>query len=99
MGDAQAELGDDVPAPVTGLSAWVTHEVLGAEQWIGAGSTVWQVIDTTKATPEDSRGIVHQAQIIPVARRLRCRLWGLLHGYGWLPVVPAGGVGADHASA
>ena len=66
--------------------AYITHEVLGSEQWIGAGSTVWQVVDPSKATAENSTGIVHQAQIIPIARCLRCRIWALLHGYGWLKV-------------
>jgi hypothetical protein len=37
---------------------------------------IWTVID-------DSRGAVHYA---PYTGRLGCRLWGLLHGYLWLPV-------------
>jgi hypothetical protein len=60
-------------------------EVLGSEQWIGAGSTVWQVVDPAKATAENSNGIVHQTALLPVLKKLRCHLWGWFHGYGWLP--------------
>lgn len=67
-------------------TAYLKAEQLGAEQWLGAGSTIWQVVDPSKTTLENSQGIVHQAALIPIARKARCRVWSLLHGYGWLPV-------------
>lgn len=65
--------------------AYLHREVLGSEQWIGAGTTIWQVIDPSKTTEEDRSGVIHETQIIPVLKKTRCRLWALLHGYGWLP--------------
>lgn len=77
--------------------AFIRSEVLGSEQWIGAGSTVWQVVDPAKTTVENSEGIVHQAAILPF-RRVRCLVWGFFHGYGILHKQAASGVGNGRAN-
>ena len=69
-------------------SAYLHSEVLGSEQWIGAGSTMWMVIDPAKSTIENSMGVVHQVEFLPVLKKTRCRVWALWHGYGWLRVRP-----------
>jgi hypothetical protein len=65
--------------------AYIRSEKLDSEQWIGAGAIVWQVVDPGKVTAA-STGVVHQVGLIPILKKTRCRIWGLLHGYGWLAV-------------
>ena len=67
------------------ISAYLQSEVLGPEQWIGAGSTIWQVVDPNKANEEEPDGVVHEATSF-VLKKTRCRVWARLHGYGWLRV-------------
>lgn len=72
------------PAPA---APYLHPEVLGSEQWFFAGAKVCQVIDPRKeSAPPFNGGIVHQSSF--VLPRTRCRIWALLHGYGWLPVKP-----------
>jgi hypothetical protein len=68
-------------------SAYLHREALGSEQWIGAGSTIWQVVDPSKANEEEPDGVVHES-VRFVLKKTRCRLWALLHHYGWLEVKP-----------
>lgn len=67
------------------MTVFIHSETLGNEQWIGAGSKVAQVIDTSKEhAPPFNGGIIHQSSFVFTITR--CRIWGLLHGYGLLKV-------------
>lgn len=65
------------------MSVTLHRETLGSEQWIGAGSKVCQVIDSSKVnSPPFNGGVIHQSSFFFTVTR--CRIWALLHGYGWL---------------
>lgn len=67
------------------MSVYIHNETLGQEQWFFAGSKVSQVIDSAKTNaPPYNGGIIHQSSF--VFTTLRCRIWGLFHGYGLLKV-------------